>query len=167
MKVTIHFIRHGESSANVLQKSLGCFHICLRDPSLTTKGDKESSVMNIPHADIVCCSELLRAKQTAALAFPDNLIYVLPGTSELGLGFDNVPQRFDKQYTSYKDISRFIHLQNDDTCDNFFVYLQKHLLKNKKDNFIIALFTHQRFIAKYTDVKRAKNNQVVTKEFIL
>ena len=128
MKITVHFIRHGESRANKLQNTFGMFHCCLRDPSLTPKGKKETLRNPVPYADYVCCSELLRAKQTAQLAYKNKLIYVLPGVEELGLGLDNLPLNIENQFDSYADMSKFITLRKDNS-KTFIDYLYNNLLK--------------------------------------
>ena len=165
MKLTLHFIRHGESQANALQNKIGCFHICLRDPDLTKVGKQLTANTSVPHVDIVCCSTLKRAKETAKLSYPHKQIYVLPGIQELGYGLDNVPKSFTEQFSTFKDISSFIHLKHDEECLDFLDYLKKYFLKHKSSDISIALFTHQRFIAKYTDTKKAKNNEIITKVY--
>ena len=165
MKITIHYIRHGESYANRIQKIFGTFHCCIRDPRLTSTGMEDSKTMVIPPVDYVCCSELVRAKQTARCVCPDAMIYVLPGVRELGMGLDNIPLSYDNQFENFQEISKFIHLPCDVACETFISYLQKHLLKNKSGDVSIALFTHQRFIQKHTGVKNVKNNQIVTKVY--
>ena len=165
MKLTVHFIRHGESQANALQNKFGCFHICLRDPDLTKSGKEVTANTSVPDVDIVCCSTLKRAKNTAKISYPHKQIYVLPGIQELGYGLDNIPRKFTQQFSTFQEISSFIHLKQDDSCHDFLDYLKKHLLKHKSSDVSIALFTHQRFIAKYTDNKKAQNNEIITKVY--
>lgn len=165
MKLTVHFIRHGESQANALQNKFGCFHVCLRDPDLTKSGKQVTQNITVPDVDVVCCSTLKRAKETAKLSYPHKFIYVLPGIQELGFGLDNIPRDFMNQFSTFRDVSSFIHLQQDESCVDFLDYLKKYLLKHKSNDISIALFTHQRFIAKYTDNKKAKNNEIITKVY--
>lgn len=165
MNIKIHFIRHGESQANVIQKFARPFHTCIMDPRLTKKGIQCTKQTVMPDVDIVCCSTLLRAKETARLNFPESHIYVLPCIKELGIGLDNMPKKFTKQYDSFENLSKFIHVPKDSNCKNFLDYLQK--FSKSKDSLTVALFTHKRFIAKHTDEKNAKNNQIVTKIYEL
>lgn len=153
MKLEIFFIRHGESQANSIQKKYGPIHWCIPDPELTRKGINESKNMNVPSVDVVCCSELLRAKQTALYAYPDSLVYIIPGTKELGFGLDNIPIKSSKYHSRCIKIDKLKH------NSSFLDYL-KVFAKNKTE-IKVALFTHHRFIAEHTNEKRCKNNQIV------
>tara|TARA_B110000977_G_scaffold165342_1_gene212444 strand:+ start:1148 stop:1636 length:489 start_codon:yes stop_codon:yes gene_type:complete len=154
MKLEVYFIRHGESWANKIQQTYGSIQWCIADPSLTPKGMDDSKGAKCPQVDIVCCSELLRAKQTAIYMYPDKHIYVVPGTKELGLGLDNIPLRSTKYY------SQLIYMEKDNHCVEFIDYLKKFIHGNKIV-LKIALITHHRFIAKHTNEANCKNNQVV------
>ena len=167
MKVTVHYIRHGESYANRIQKWFGTFHCCIQDPRLTSEGIEASKTMVLPEVDYICCSELLRAKQTARCVYPESMIYVLPGVRELGIGLDNIPLSYVCQFDNFIELSKYIHLPPDTSCESFVKYLQVHLLKHKTADVSIALFTHRRFIYKHTGVKNVRNNQVVTKNYEL
>ena len=157
MKLEVFFIRHGESWANKIQNTYGPVHWCISDPALTPKGISDTISMTKPNVDIVCCSELLRAKQTAHYAYPDHLIYVIPGAKELGLGLDNLPLKASKYHSS------FIYMKIDEKCTSFLDYLKKF---NKNTSCLkIALFTHHRFIEKYTEFKNCKNNEFVKQTY--
>lgn len=166
MKLTIHFVRHGESKANVIQRYFGILHVCIQDPSLTEKGMNDTVCNYVPECDIVCCSPLLRAKQTARLKFPNKQIYVLPNIKELGYGLDNVPKVCDSQFDNFNELSNFIHVKSkmddpEDLCE----YLSQKFVKKKGRDTTIVLFTHKRLIEKYTNVKNSKNNEIVTKVY--
>lgn len=158
MKITVYFIRHGESWANKIQKLIGPIHWCIADPSLTKQGILASTTMKAPDVDIVCCSELLRAKQTAKCAYPNQLIYVVPGTKELGFGLDNIPLKRSKY------ASDFIYIKHDVKCEDFMDYIKK-FCKNLKKDVSISLFTHHRFIAKHTNVLNSRNNEIIKKVY--
>ena len=159
MKLNVYFIRHGQSFAN----KYSCIHCFICDPSLTRFGVSSSKNTSVPeNPDYVLCSELLRAKQTASLAYPERFIYVTPHTGELGIGLDNISSGFENQYCKL-EVAKFIHLPYDDQCKNFRMYLEKHFVNPNKDKDVlnIVLFTHKRFISKMTNVNYAKNNEIV------
>ena len=163
MKLTIHYIRHGESCANATQRKFGVFHTCLRDPDLTHNGTESTRMSSLPEVDIVCSSTLKRAKRTARLSYPNRHIYILPGIQELGYGLDNIPNKLCDQFDNFGDIAQFIELPCDNLCEDFMSYLKKYFLKSRSEDFSIAMFTHQQKKKKNTDVKNSKNNEIVTK----
>ena len=158
MKLEVYFIRPGESWANKIQKTYGPIHWCVADPELTPKGVYDSENMKVPDVDVVCCSELLRAKQTAYYAYPGKIVYIVPGTKELGFGLDNMPLK------SSLFSARFVTMKHDPHCDSFLDYFKK--FKSKGGNTLkIALFTHHRFIAKHTENLHCENNEIVKFEY--
>ena len=90
----IFFIRHSESCANVLKKSITAgklIQTVYTDPELSSRGVemvKERALQLptfVPQDAIVCCSPLFRAQQTAMyLAPPSVPIVVLPYIQEVG-----------------------------------------------------------------------------------
>lgn len=176
MKVTLHFIRHGESLANVVQHEtcLGSIsHLLMLDPDLSEKGKIDSSkeADKAPPVDIVMSSELLRAIHTAARTYPTKMIHVIPHVKELGYGLDNVPidKDYQKTYIGHHQ-HRIQHPDRDDTCVTFIEYFQKHILPRfqQKQEVHCALFTHSRFMKKVFGLKSlldVPNNGILTKTF--
>ena len=129
MPINIYWIRHGLSCANIHKY----VHAVIHDPSLTPHGVLSSKNANVPeHPDYVLCSELLRAKQTASIAYSDRFIHVTPHTGELGFGLDNVSSGFENQYSKI-GLDKFIHLPYDNQCKNFKMYLEKYFVSSNKE----------------------------------
>ena len=153
MKVVIHFFRHGESEANVVQhqQKLGTIkHLLMLDPALTEKGVQASinSQQSAPYVDVVLASELVRAIQTALYTYPSRFVSIVPFLNELGTGLDNVPmcKNIQKQ-TLGEDYYRLIYKEHTHE-HSFLEYISKNIvpLHADKDVLRIALFTHSRLM---------------------
>lgn len=155
MKVIVHYIRHGQSYANIVPGINGL----IKDPEITEKGRLKTieKAKTLPKVDIVCCSDLLRAKQTAYYSFPDKYIYIVPQVSELGIGLDNMPNDETTQLDKF-EIYKFIKVTNE-TFEEFI----NDKIKDK-EVLRIALFTHRNYIKQKTGVW-CKNNEYITKTF--
>lgn len=107
--VTIDWYRHALSCANVMHDkgAAGAVgQIFLRDPDLTIKGFEQAKATGkcveklAEHYDLICCSRMCRAIETAIGIFGDKLgdknIHVLPYISEkrrpFGVDRQNAPQ---------------------------------------------------------------------------
>jgi hypothetical protein len=88
--VKINWIRHGESTTNVIGTEGAWYdqwkRLAISDPPLTERGAAAAQSMIAPVADLVVSSRLLRAMQTALLLYPDDYVHVLCGNNELMLG---------------------------------------------------------------------------------
>tara|TARA_B100001996_G_scaffold311655_1_gene253622 strand:- start:326 stop:856 length:531 start_codon:yes stop_codon:yes gene_type:complete len=176
MKVTIHYIRHAESDANVLQHQMVCGdirHLFLRDPGLSKTGENTTKNLHqaLPPVDIVLSSQLLRAIQTALYSYPKRFIHTIPILNELGGGLDNIPYDIDEQKNILKeDFHRVIFTDNDNER-NVFAYIKKYILPRfkNKDALAIAIFTHSRFMKKHLQLtmEELPNNVMITKEYKL
>ena len=176
MRVTIHFFRHGESVANVVQHEQCCgsvSHLFIHDPVLTTKGENESHTAGAcaPDVDVVLSSELLRAIQTALRTYPTRFVTVVPYLNELGGGMDNLPKSDIVQNEILgKHRHRLIRPSHKQE-HSFIQYLKTNILPlhNGKECLTIALFTHSRLMRKYLGipVKQLPNNYMVTREFTI
>lgn len=174
MKVIIHFYRHGESLANVIQHQHKCGdirHLFMRDPQLTDTGIRDSikSQTEAPDVDIILSSQLLRAIQTALWTYPKKFVHIVPFLNELGTGLDNLPHKLDEQKEILgQDYYRVIFTE-DKHEDCFITYLKKHIIPRfkSKDTIEIAMFTHSRFMRKYLKMtlNELPNNVKITKEY--
>lgn len=166
MHLEVLFVRHAESYANRIKRYLP-LHFFMRDPSITTKGIEAAKSLKLSKVDVIFCSNLKRAKQTAQLVFPESMIYVLPGVDEISAGLDNIPLPVEKQFRSYEEYANLVHLPLDVNCRNFISYLKRLKPKTDRNKLKVAIFTHQHFIAEHTDEKQCKNLQVVKKSYNL
>ena len=168
MILRIIFVRHGESISNKVQKYVPCIHSMIMDPKLSQKGIENTKEMKekLPKTDIVCCSELLRAKQTAYISYPDRYIYEIPHVNELGYGFDNMPQDEITQLDKFPVMSFIKQPKNHNL--GFIDYIKEFAKKKigDKENITITVFTHHRFIKKITGMK-TKNNEYIEKIYKL
>uniref|UniRef100_A0A6C0F797 Histidine phosphatase family protein n=1 Tax=viral metagenome TaxID=1070528 RepID=A0A6C0F797_9ZZZZ len=176
MKINLYYIRHGESTANIVQHTtcMGTLtHLLMLDPNLSEDGKKMSSKASLeaPYVDIVLSSELLRAIHTAVRTYPKKTIHVIPHVKELGYGLDNVPIDHDYQL-SYLD--EFKHLiikyESDSNCKTFMDYFKTHIIPKFKDRqeISVALFTHSRYIKNtfnLNSMRDVPNNGIIRRTF--
>jgi len=99
--ITIRFVRHGESCANLMKSQLvfGALRKTqYKDPELTRRGQLlalergrqlGTDYTGRGRAPIICSSQLLRAIQTADAIDVSGRIFVLPFIQESGVGQDN------------------------------------------------------------------------------
>ena len=183
MKLTIFWIRHGLSCANIHTY----FHALKFDPQLTFDGIEcsESAKNYIPkNLDFVFASGLKRAIETALSMFGSSLkknqkIVSVPFISEQGFGYDNMISKTQVLENYFKPIMDKLDLRihkiskdmNKADLKEFFRFLMLFLtLKSKelnKTNFRIAIVTHSHFmkhnnICKFHKGKalKPKNNSI-------
>ena len=133
MKVTIYFIRHGESQANVIQHQTQCgavHHLLMKDPTLTPKGVETciDESTKAPKVDIILSSQLLRAIQTAVYTYPKRFVQVIPYLNELGTGLDNVPMDAGEQNAALGEHAKMVIRLEKTQESSFMDYLKKHIL---------------------------------------
>lgn len=97
----IYWIRHAQSESNAVAHEQPWYHqhqrLFMRDPMLTAKGVRQATDAHPPNVDVVICSRLGRAIQTALLMFPRHTIYVVCGLDEWIPGSANTPLPWNKQ----------------------------------------------------------------------
>lgn len=175
MKLIIHFFRHGESCANVVQKQNTCGtikHLLMQDPQLTDKGVSISIECSkyAPKVDIVLSSQLLRAIQTATLTYPNKFIHIVPYLNELGTGLDNVPLQPEYQKIYLENNFHRIIWSNNSHEKSFMEYIKKYILPRfNQEEVHIALFTHSRLMRKHLNKQFSElpNNIMITKTYVL
>lgn len=177
MKVTIHYFRHGESVANVVQNTHcagSLAHLLMLDPNLTERGKKQSSLaaQTAPDVDIVLSSELLRAIHTAVRTYPKKTVHIVPHVKELGYGLDNVPISHEYQLLNLNQEHRNLIVRSEHSghAKSFIDYLKQNIAPRfkHKDHVTVALFTHSRYMKKTFGLKSMKdvpNNGILTKTF--
>lgn len=191
--VTIYFVRHGRSCANLQQeKNILPKHWLYRDPELSRLGELRSiengsrlrETFQRDHIDIdaILCSSMLRAMQTAYYMFGmDNTkpINVVPYVAEKGITLDNLPESIEKQkiFTKRKGIpvTKFKFLETKgryrSNLRSFLEWLEKNInliTKTKTNHINLVLVTHSSFMKDSLDLKeKPNNNAVVKKTFIL
>lgn len=174
MIVEIFFVRHGESKANVAQHQTSCGtikHLLMRDPTLTEEGvfNSQACAEDMPKVDIVLCSELLRAIQTALAMCPERFVHVVPYLNELGTGLDNLPHDLETQQKILGADSHRVLYEEGKAEDNFMKYIVKHIVPRfkGKTNIKIALFTHSRLMRKHLKMplNELPNNCTVSKKY--
>lgn len=176
MKITLHYFRHGESTANVAQHTTcmgSVSHLLMLDPDLTESGKEQSTRASetAPHVDMVLSSELLRAIHTAARTYPKKTIHIVPHVKELGYGLDNVPLDFEYQMSYLNDYRHMIIRHDPDPeCKTFMDYLRRHIVPKfaHRPEITLALFTHSRYMKKAFGLQSMRdigNNGMLTKVF--
>lgn len=192
--VTIYFVRHGKSCAN-LQKEFSILpkHWFYRDPELSRLG-KEDSIrngvellktfeQNNINIDYVASSSMLRAIETAYYMFKSlNLpINVVPYVIEQGITSDNYPFPLGEQMKlieQFSPLDRFNFLarssgeREKSDLNLFLKWLQNnlsrlapHVAPGKHIN--IVLVTHSHFMKKYLNLSKIPaNNAVVKRSFV-
>ena len=130
-KVNLYWIRHAFSCANILEHKGIIANIARPvvtiDPMLTRAGVNQSKALNNEFLtnkihnkfDIVICSNLKRALETALYAFNNvnTLIYVVPYISEerspyaLNLDNENAPQSVTELETYYQSIQHEFNIK--------------------------------------------------------
>lgn len=200
--VNLYWIRHAFSCANLLQKK-GIIANLARpiitiDPALTTVGVKQSMALNEAFVDgridntfdIVLCSNLRRAMETAMYAFNkvNTLIYVVPYISEarnpyasaLNIDKENAPltaDELEKYYLSIADqfdvkvnFDILKELDRDGKLapnyDNFIkISLPKVLaLLPENNGYSIAIVSHSHFIKQHLSKKYPNISEVKNTE---
>jgi broad specificity phosphatase PhoE len=183
MNLTIYWIRHGLSCANIHTY----FHALKYDPQLTYDGIEcsEKAKEYIPdNLDFIFSSGLKRAMETALSMFGSSLknkqrIISVPFISEQGFGFDNViskTKNLEKYFNSTIDkldlrIHKISRDMNKGDLKEFFKFLMLFLNFKSKDlnktDFRIAIVTHSHFmkhnnICKFTNgiAIKPKNNSI-------
>jgi hypothetical protein len=143
----------------------------MQDPQLTKSGisDCVEHSKTFPKVDVVLCSQLLRAMQTALYTCPNRFVRVVPHLNELGTGMDNVPFEKTKQMQILGDKARWVLYSDETHEENLVIFIKKHIVPkiSKRDCIHIALFTHSRFIAKHCNInmRDVPNNSVITKTY--
>ena len=173
MKINVHYIRHGESEANIAQQercgTVG--HLLMRDPQLTKCGMETSKALasTAPRADVVISSELLRAIQTALYMYPNRFVHVVPYLNELGGGYDNLPWPPGKQNEILGRLSRFVVRPQNQQEESILEYIKKYVVPRfaGRDLIDIALCTHSRLLRNHLDIPMSKleNNCVHTYQY--
>ena len=174
MKLVIHFFRHGESQANVVQSSqpFGAVrHLLMLDPTLTDAGIQRciDAQKDAPCVDLILSSELMRAIQTALYTYPERFVTIVPYLNELGTGLDNVPMCKDVQKEVLgRDYYRLIQ-HGHPSESSFLEYIKRHIapMHAAKECLTIALFTHSRLMRKHLNMslEDLHNNIMVTREY--
>lgn len=100
----MYFIRHGFSCANVASENVVHRKYYL-DPPLSDAGVRDSkkmrTIVSRLEIDVVCCSVMNRAIETALLMFPRHIIFVVPHIKELDDECDSIANKmafFEKTY---------------------------------------------------------------------
>lgn len=115
----IVFIRHGESTANVLQREEGAFYCGQWDCGLTEKGTLQAESLKgsaaVSGADAIFCSPLKRALDTAK-GFAGREITVDPRLAERSMGVFEGKHRSELQqigeYEKYFTDERYTGFRN-------------------------------------------------------
>ena len=160
-----YFIRHGFSCANIhhLKENTDVINPkYYLDPVLTNTGVKDSINMskvtkNLKY-DIVCCSTLNRAIETALHMFPKDKIYVIPYVKETGKTRDSTSENLEDKIEHLKtlypdDIKRidFSYITKDNinsyNWSTFKKFFEKHL-KDKNS----CIVTHSRYMIRNLNV---------------
>ena len=188
MKLTIYWIRHGLSCANIHKY----IHAVKHDPQLTYDGLECSENTNkyVPKKlDFLFASELKRAIETALSMFSENIndsnqkVISVPFVSEQGFGLDNIISKTSKLRKYFKPIMKNLDLSIHSKSHNsmnkadlklFFKFL-KDFIKSKgeiKKNIRIGIVTHSHFmkhnhICKFVKGKatKPKNNSIFKIEY--
>ena len=171
MTITIFWIRHGYSCANIHKY----IHAKIRDPHLTYDGLEcsEKSKQFVPtQVDYILCSSLKRAMETALAMYPpkiidktkDKKIISVPYIGEKGFGLDNTCSTYktlikyfesfgtktflDLKYHDPKS-KHYKKMSDEPNIANFFNLLSTVILKkkNNNENINIAIVTHSHFMA--------------------
>lgn len=175
MRVTVYYIRHGESQANVVQHQQSCGtvkHLLMKDPPLTEKGIKtcEENSSSAPQVDIVLSSELLRAIQTALHTYPTRFVQVVPYLNELGTGLDNVPLSPGEQNEALGSCSTRVIRLNRQSEGSVIEYIKRHVVPTfARDHLRVALFTHSRLMRKHLNMTldELDNNCVECRDYVM
>ena len=176
MKLSFYVIRHGLSCGNIIYHqdiNLVPLNSFYRDPYLTKKGVEQSTKCSkyieskLPPIDIVLCSSLIRAIETALCMFPRNIIEVAPYICESVKTLENIPHDYKSQnkrlQAKVKNNERVKHCKqlkglHENNLKNFIKYLQINYCVDDKQ---IAVVTHSNFIMKILGVKeRMRNNSI-------
>jgi broad specificity phosphatase PhoE len=180
--VNLYWVRHAFSCANILEHKGPVANIMRPivtiDPALTSAGVEQSKALNvelingsIPNKfDIVLCSNLKRAMETAMFAFDNvnTLIYVVPYISEarnpytFGIDSENAPltaDELEKYYLTIEDqfkikvnFDLLKKLDNNGQMspnyDNFIKIVLSQVLNKLENNTIynVAVVSHSHFI---------------------
>lgn len=174
MKVTLYFIRHGESQANILPYP---HFMLLRDPLLTRKGILKSKKVSrkAPCVDIVLSSFLLRAMQTAHLMFPKKHVYCVPYLNELSNSMDTYPydvleqkKRLRNVFGTTKWLTNYeSKLRRTRNMKKFLKLVIKLLSGTTKKHVRIAVVGHSLWMMKYLRIPKPENNQIVKRSIMI
>ena len=139
--LTLYWIRHAESESNAIALYEPWYNqfkrLFIRDPNLTQKGVLQASSAVVPSVDVVCCSQLRRAIQTALLMYPTKTIYVVNGLNEIIPSLSSTPldppdllkglNPFDQKRISFKYTKPcgYFESMNIHTFESAFLKLQK------------------------------------------
>jgi hypothetical protein len=166
------FIRHGESTANVLKNTFYGLHFFVRDAPLSTLGVSESirlqkSLQKIVKREFfgqpysIGSSNMIRAQETAyyMLALPTRKkITIYPHIGESGFTLDNISLEKTDQYDYFgktnRDIINFIGLdfrdsENKSCWPSFVKWLQLNrdlFAKGSDGVFRGVIFSHSNFL---------------------
>lgn len=88
----ILFVRHGKTQGNMEGRYVG-----RTDEPLRPETAEELKKVQIPRAEIVVTSPMLRCRQTAALLYPGQTVYVQEGLQEMDFG--------EFEYRNYQELS--------------------------------------------------------------
>lgn len=183
----IYWIRHGLSCANIDKLHA----LKSPDPKLTEDGLKCSKkvgveiqdITEIKEIDLVLCSSLKRAMETALAMFPGKEVYSVPYIKESGVGVDNTPSKLEHLKNYFKGRFNLIlkywtdnqPIRSDTTNIKLFFteiipgLIKEHLSDKMKTGIKIAVVTHSNLMkehgiykskggCKYTD--KPNNNSV-------
>lgn len=163
------FVRHGFSCANVSHVSDSTnvlHHKHYLDPPLANTGIRDSKKMrkiaSSLDVDVVCCSAMNRAIETALIMFPRHAVFVVPHVKEIASkGADNDCDSltnkmafFKKEYP--KDHARiyygFVNDKNIHSSDfpKFKKFMRAHFSHVKKEN--VAVVTHSKYMIKHLKI---------------
>jgi len=159
------FIRHGFSCANVhyLKNNTNVINPeYYLDPVLTNTGVKDSKNMSKVTRklkyDIVCCSSLNRAIETALHMFPKDKIYVIPYIKELGKRQDSTSEILEDKIEHLKklypnDIKRidFSYIKEDNINSYDWSKFKKFFNINLKDKKP-CIVTHSKYMIRNLNI---------------
>jgi len=181
------FTRHGYSCANVLT-DLNLGHkqgSVTPDAILSDYGIVQAKLLNgklralnkLINPDIVVCSNLKRAIETAMYIYKDivETVYPVSFISEIrdplkfGLDYDNVPSKVDELKVYFKEgdpkvdfdiLEVFVEKIKDQTADfsKFIKYVVPYIIKHiqtvspNKNHYVISVVSHQHFIEDHLNI---------------
>ena len=181
MKLTLYLIRHGLSCCNIRHHKdlhLSPLNAVHKDPLLSNKGVEQSKKggkflesKNLSF-DLVLCSSLIRAIETALCMFPNNNVEIAPYICEKRCSLENKPYNKNRQKKRLKQYingyERVKHCsQSNGLSDTNLKKFIQYLLKNYSvDDKNIAIVTHSIFLMEIFNIKERMNNNSVFKVVI-
>ena len=180
MKITLYMIRHGLSCCNVLHHKelrLAMFNLLHKDPYLSNKGVHQSlkcqaflKSKNV-NVDVVLCSSLIRAIETAVYMFPENRVEIAPYICEERCSLENTPyetkrqkDRLQKHVEGYERVKHC--KQTKGLSDTNLKEFIKYITENYDTSLRIAVVTHSNFLMKILKTNERMNNNSIFKVVI-